>query len=111
MKRFVPIITECAKGQQKYGVDFGGKFIHDSLKLNNISLEEPIYVKQRNFYNFYEGMETLKNVTSNVIKEKKFPLILGGDHSISYGSIKGVLEHYKHNLHVLWIDSHYYLYC
>lgn len=34
-----------------------------------------------------------------------FPLILGGDHSISIGSIAGIAKH-KKNLGVIWFDAH-----
>lgn len=34
-----------------------------------------------------------------------FPLILGGDHSISIGSIAGIAKH-KKNLGVIWYDAH-----
>lgn len=35
----------------------------------------------------------------------KFPLVLGGDHSIAIGTIKGVLQHVK-RLGVIWFDAH-----
>lgn len=35
----------------------------------------------------------------------RFPLVLGGDHSIAIGTISGVLQHRK-RLGVLWFDAH-----
>lgn len=35
----------------------------------------------------------------------KTPLLIGGDHSLALGSVKGALAHYQ-NLGVLWIDAH-----
>lgn len=35
----------------------------------------------------------------------RFPLVLGGDHSIAIGTISGVLQH-KKKLGVLWFDAH-----
>lgn len=35
----------------------------------------------------------------------RFPLVLGGDHSIAIGTIAGVLQH-KKKLGVLWFDAH-----
>lgn len=35
----------------------------------------------------------------------RFPLVLGGDHSIAIGTIAGVLQH-KKNLGVIWFDAH-----
>src|SRR5918993_4495700 len=34
----------------------------------------------------------------------RFPLVLGGDHSLSIGSIRGAAKHKK--LGVIWIDAH-----
>ncbi|MCY8323158.1 arginase family protein, partial [Bacillus inaquosorum] len=37
--------------------------------------------------------------------EKKFPLVLGGDHSIAIGTLAGTAKHYD-NLGVIWYDAH-----
>lgn len=42
---------------------------------------------------------------SSIIKDNRFPLILGGDHSMSIGTIAGIREHYE-NLGVIWVDAH-----
>jgi arginase len=105
-KRIVPILVECDVGQKKYGVNFGGKFLYQAMMRDNYPLEEPRVIHQREFNNFNHGMKRIKEETHKVLREKNFPLVLGGDHSISYGSLKGVLEYYRNNIHVLWIDSH-----
>ena len=38
------------------------------------------------------------------IQGKRFPLVLGGDHSLSVGSIRGAARHRK--LGVIWVDAH-----
>jgi arginase len=47
----------------------------------------------------------LCNSVSDVMSEGRFPLVLGGDHSIAIGTIAGVLQH-KKNLGVIWFDAH-----
>ncbi|TVX93321.1 arginase [Paenibacillus agilis] len=42
---------------------------------------------------------------SNIVQQGHFPLILGGDHSISIGTIAGIRRHYR-NLGVIWFDAH-----
>jgi len=42
---------------------------------------------------------------SKTMEEGRFPLVLGGDHSIAIGTIAGVLRH-KKNLGVIWFDAH-----
>jgi len=39
------------------------------------------------------------------MKAGRFPLVLGGDHSIAIGTIAGVLQHVE-NLGVIWFDAH-----
>ena len=44
-----------------------------------------------------------------VLEQNKFPLCLGGDHSMALGSIAGIASHCKKNklnLGVIWIDAH-----
>ena len=41
---------------------------------------------------------------SEIIAEGHFPIALGGDHSLSLGSIKGAAQHKK--IGVLWVDAH-----
>ncbi len=40
-----------------------------------------------------------------VMKDGRFPLVLGGDHSIAIGTIAGILQN-KANLGVIWFDAH-----
>lgn len=42
---------------------------------------------------------------SDAMEKGRFPLILGGDHSLAIGSIAGVLQH-KKNPGVIWFDAH-----
>lgn len=39
------------------------------------------------------------------MKSNRFPLVLGGDHSIAIGTVAGVLQHTK-KLGVIWFDAH-----
>ena len=42
---------------------------------------------------------------NETVEKGHFPLILGGDHSLSIGSIAGISKHYE-NLGVIWYDAH-----
>lgn len=70
--------------------DYGHK--RDQGNLNHLAM-----VKEAN--------ENLYKKVDQVLEERAFPLILGGDHSIAMGSIKAVLNHYP-DLGVLWFDAH-----
>lgn len=47
----------------------------------------------------------LCNRVSEEMGKGRFPLIIGGDHSIAIGSIAGVMQHVE-NLGVIWFDAH-----
>lgn len=47
----------------------------------------------------------LAEQVSQVVGQGRFPLILGGDHSIAIGTLAGLSEHYT-NLGVIWVDAH-----
>lgn len=49
--------------------------------------------------------EALSEQVSRIVSSGKFPLVLGGDHSIAIGTIAGVSPHYR-KLGVIWIDAH-----
>ncbi|HZU13579.1 MAG TPA: arginase [Chloroflexota bacterium] len=48
--------------------------------------------------------QCLAEKVSTAMGEGLFPLVLGGDHSISVGSVAGVTEHRK--VGVIWLDAH-----
>ena len=51
------------------------------------------------------GTEKLAKIVSETIKKGRFPLILGGDHSIGIGSLAGVLNA-RPQTGVIWVDAH-----
>ncbi len=46
----------------------------------------------------------LSGAVATSIQGGRFPLVLGGDHSLSVGSIRGAAKHKK--LGVIWVDAH-----
>nr|HMN23612.1 arginase family protein [Ignavibacteriaceae bacterium] len=53
--------------------------------------------------------KTLAVRVEKVLEQKKFPLCIGGDHSMALGTIAGVSSYCKKNkltLGVIWIDAH-----
>lgn len=51
-----------------------------------------------------EVAEHLADAVDEAMKEGFFPLVLGGDHSISLGSVSGVTRH--HRIGLIWLDAH-----
>lgn len=52
-----------------------------------------------------EVNEQLAEQVSAIVEEGRFPLVLGGDHSIAIGTLAGTAKH-KQNLGVIWYDAH-----
>lgn len=48
--------------------------------------------------------ETLAECVAGIVEANRFPLVLGGDHSVSLGSVTGVARH--RSIGLLWIDAH-----
>ena len=52
-----------------------------------------------------DALNQLSNINERILSKKKFPLILGGEHSITPGSIKPFTKKYN-NLTLLHFDAH-----
>ncbi len=52
-----------------------------------------------------DALDQLEDVTSQVVNAGKFPLILGGEHSLSPGAIRPFVEKYK-EISLLHFDAH-----
>lgn len=48
--------------------------------------------------------DELADRVANVLREGNFPLVLGGDHSVSLGSVAGVARERK--IGIVWVDAH-----
>ncbi|MDN4527236.1 arginase [Fictibacillus fluitans] len=69
------------------------------------TIEETIETNLKNLEEVASASEKLAQAVSDVIQENRFPLVLGGDHSIAIGSLAGISRHYE-NLGVIWYDAH-----
>jgi len=51
----------------------------------------------------------LAEIVERALDQNRFPLVLGGDHSIAVGTVAGVSKHYrsrKEKIGIVWIDAH-----
>ena len=55
--------------------------------------------------NIHSALKQLEDIVRQVLENNKFPLILGGEHSIIAGSIRPFAEKYK-DLAILHFDAH-----
>jgi arginase len=56
-----------------------------------------------------KSCEKLAQMVNGAVKAGKFPLVLGGDHSLAVGSVAGVAAAYRERqetIGLIWIDAH-----
>ncbi len=52
------------------------------------------------------ALGNLKRIVGKSLANGNLPMVLGGDHSLSIGSVSAAMEEYGEKLGVLWIDAH-----
>ncbi|MFZ3579140.1 arginase [Virgibacillus sp. DJP39] len=124
MKKNISVIgVPMHLGQPRPGTDLGPNAIrhagavdklrlleHDVKDLGNIEIESVTGEEQRednllNLQSIVDACSVLAKTVDEVVETKRFPLLLGGDHSMAIGSLAGISKHYK-NLGVIWYDAH-----
>ncbi len=110
-------------GADRRGVDMGASAIryaglseqlqklgHSVSDIGNIAIPQPESRPEGQPHLKYlepiiSASGELSTLVSTTLEEHEFPLLLGGDHSISLGSVSGVARVYK-NIGVIWVDAH-----
>lgn len=112
-------------GQRKLGVDLGPTAIRyagliprlkqldldvndkGDIKVSAVDIEK-FQSEQNGLRNYDEIIDVTQKLNKEVsasIENNRFPLVLGGDHSIAIGSVSAISKHYN-NLGVIWYDAH-----
>ncbi|MFC0523806.1 arginase [Pontibacillus salicampi] len=110
-------------GQNRRGVDMGPSAIryagiverleqleYDIEDLGDVAIPRPDRKEEqkshlRNLKEVAEGNANLARTVDDEVNKGRFPLIIGGDHSIAIGSLAGIAKHYN-QLGVIWYDAH-----
>lgn len=75
--------------------------VREAVKLGNEKIK---YLAE-----IFNSTKQLKDKVYSCLQEGRLPLILGGDHSLSIGSIAGITKFYgeqKQKVGVIWLDAH-----
>lgn len=119
------IVAPSTFGQRKLGVDLGPTAIRYAgliSRLKQLDLDvydkgdikvpavniEKFHSEQKGLRNYDEIIDVNQKLNKEVsasIENNRFPLVLGGDHSIAVGSVSAISKHYN-NLGVIWYDAH-----
>jgi arginase len=100
-----PSALRCAYLQEK--LESLGFVVHDQGDLRIERPKEP-FGNEGNLKYLHEIVRVnteLYGIVESEMKKGHFPLVIGGDHSIAIGTIKGVLQQAK-RLGVIWFDAH-----
>lgn len=124
MNRDIDIIgTQMDLGASKRGVSMGPMAIRygglcEGLKRLGYTVRDlgdiiplPTGATRDDMRNFEQVSDVNRRLYQSVtcsLEEGRFPVVLGGDHSVAAGSISAVSKHYarKDGIGVIWIDAH-----
>lgn len=98
---------QCLLGQKKNGVQLGGGVIlrHILPKQPNRAIQvNQIQVNQVDINRYADYKKGYKLIKRN-LRHGRFNINLGGDHSIA-ATIQPMLDYYREDLLVVWIDAH-----
>lgn len=113
----IDIINACTDlGVMVDGARFGPDKLVEELSNDNINCIYRVYAdhegkeieknnRKRNLTKLNEFNEQLYDVVLNSIDNNKFPLTIGGDHSLVIASALASINRNK-NLGIIWIDAH-----
>lgn len=96
--RFAPsAMREDSWGLETYS-PYQDKDLDDIKLFDGGDLELPFGDKKR-------ALKKIENFTSKILKDNKIPIMIGGEHLVSLGSIKAVFNKYN-DLHIIHFDAH-----
>jgi len=86
-------------------LDFETLIHSDTAMDSNSNHQENFVGNAKNHQQVGAGAKVLAEKVETALTKGRFPLILGGDHSVGIGSLAGLLKA-RPNTGVLWIDAH-----
>lgn len=113
----IDIINACTDlGVSVNGASKGPDILVENLNKENVSNIYRVYAdeenkefernnKKKNLKKLNEFNEKLYNIVLKSIDDKKFPFVIGGDHSLVIASALASINR-NENLGIIWIDAH-----
>lgn len=77
----------------------------DFTNLDVSPASTPFQGKAKNHQYVGAGAKMLADVVEQTIRQGRFPLVLGGDHSVALGSLAGILRA-RPDTGIVWVDAH-----
>ncbi|MGZ3691876.1 MAG: arginase family protein [Pseudobdellovibrio sp.] len=106
VKEFTLVEAPIYQGQRHFGTALGPAFLKQNLLDQNFHfISRAVSAKQSRRQLNTEAYRELAKICKEEYLKENLLFIVGGDHSLAYGSIQGLLA-CKPDLKVLWIDAH-----
>lgn len=109
-------------GCNRQGVEQGGRYIcnyglkniftrHDiigpaSILCTSIADTKPSESRMKNIERILDSDTELADKVFDTLRDNEFPLVFGGDHSLTWGSLSGAARHYGPDLGCIYLDAH-----
>lgn len=94
------------QGQTHFGVSLGPGFIRQCLLDQNFRFQNfNVMSKQSRHDIQWQAYEALGQIVEQEVRRNQPVFIAGGDHSLSIGSIQGIMRA-EPDLKVIWVDAH-----
>lgn len=96
--RFAPDVMRS----ESYGLEtYSPYFDRDLVDVNIFDAGD----LQFPFGNTEKVLKTIKEFTQSIVQDDKIPLMIGGEHLVTYPAVEAVFEKYK-DLHIIHFDAH-----
>ncbi len=84
----------------------GSAKLSEYLKQNDITYDTDVFFAKAETARktVYNCCRKTKQAVLDCLEKKQFPLIIGGDHAVSIGSVSAIIQ--KHDVSIVWIDAH-----
>ncbi|MBS7345254.1 MAG: arginase [Caryophanon sp.] len=110
-------------GQTRRGVDMGPSAIryagvterlerlgytvkdYGNVTVDNRTIEEDTHENLKNLIAVVQTSRRIRDAVKTMLEDESVPLLLGGDHSMSIGTLAAITTHYE-NIGVIWYDAH-----
>lgn len=123
MKKLALLGVPMDLGQARRGVDMGPSAIryagvagrlkklgytvkdYGNVTVDNGTAQEETHGNLKNLIAVTQTSRRIRDAVKTMLEDNSFPLVLGGDHSMSIGTLAAITAHYN-NIGVIWYDAH-----
>lgn len=112
------LIARISMGAPAFGAELGPDKLYEALDITSENIWRSNIYHRDNFKNcsyelknaYVEFVDQVSHRVQSALINKKLPVVLGGDHSLSLGTLTGLRRYLdsvsRNDVGVIWIDAH-----